>query len=59
MGSHQANDQQRAHGEKGGRLDEHGGDGPVQSGSRPRSSANKSDVESEPDDDHEGEENVE
>ena len=53
--------QQRAHSVQGRRLDEHGNDDLVQSANStfPRGSANVSGVEDEPDDDHEGEEDVE
>ena len=56
-----SNDQQRAHSENGTRLDEHSDDGLVQStdSSRPQGGTSVSGVHDEPDDDHEGEENVE
>ena len=62
FGGHRSNDKQRAHSEMGTRLDEHGGDGLVQSadsGPRPRGSANGPAVQDNPEDDHEGEGDVE
>ena len=60
-GARWSKNQQRAHGVQGRRLDEHGDDDPVQSiGSTvPHGSPNVPGVQNEPDDDHEGEEDVE
>ena len=61
-GSPQSDGEQRAHSEKSTRLDEDGGDGLVQftdSGPRPRSSANVPAVQDEPDNDNQGEDDVE
>jgi len=57
-----SNDDQRAHGEKGTRLNEHGGYRLVQStdyNCRPYGSANPPAMQDESDHDHQGEENVE
>ena len=62
LGNQRSDDQQRAHGKKGRRLDEHGCDGPVQStesGWRLRRNTNAPAAQDEPDDDHDGEENIE
>ena len=56
-----SNNQHRAHGVKGTRLDEHGDDRLTQSAdpSSTHASANVPGVQDEADDDHEGEEDVE
>jgi len=57
-----SDDQQRAHGENGTRLDEHGGDSLVQStisSLRPGGTADVPPVQDDPDDDHQGKEDVE
>jgi len=62
FGSVRSNSEQRGHSEKSTRLDEHGGDGLVQStdsGPGPRSSANVPAVQDEPDNNNEGEDDVE
>jgi len=61
-GSPQSNEDQRIHSIKGRRLNEHGDNGLVQSahsGWRPDGSTDAPVVQDEPDDDHEGEEDVE
>ena len=56
-----SNDQQRTHGENGTRLNEHGDNCLAQStdSSHPQGGASVSRVYDKPDDDHEGEENIE
>ena len=58
---HEYDDQQRAHRKKGRRLDEHGGDRLVQSTDPSWGRGSGADVpaaQDEPDDDHEGEEDI-
>ena len=62
VGSHQSDVQHRAHSENGGRLDEYGGDGLVQStdsGWGSRRGTNVSPMQNKSEDNHEGEEDVE
>ena len=60
-GSPRPNNQQRTHGVKGARFNEYGDNGLAQSAdsSLPRDGANVPGVQDEPDDDHQGEEDVE
>ena len=61
VGGPQSNEQKCVRGEKGTRLDKHGDDGFVQStgSTLPHYGANVPGVQDEPDDDHEGEKDVE
>ena len=61
VGDKRSKNRQRNHGVKGTRLDEHGDDGLGQStnSSHPQSSASVPGVHDQPENDHEGEEDVE